>query len=130
MLPGRCEGVSVECVGNNSGNNLSLTDSSNSSDQTKSSQSSTLSSSKSNASQKALHQAFKARLAAKAEKEENDTVYKQVLKEATVAGSVILKLDTGPGQMVVSKESIKKCKDFKEKGLCILLGLPNATAVQ
>ena len=45
-------------------------------------------------------------------------------------GPVILKLDAGPGRMVASQESIKKREEFKEKGLLILLGLPNATAVQ
>ena len=45
-------------------------------------------------------------------------------------GPVILKLDAGPGRMVASEESIKKREEFKEKGLFILLGLPNATAVQ
>ncbi len=37
-------------------------------------------------------------------------------------GPVILKLDAGPGQMVASKESIKKHAEFKVKGLSILLG--------
>jgi hypothetical protein len=42
---------------------------------------------------------------------------------------VILKVDTGPGRMVASEESITKRAELAEKGLLILLGLPNATSV-
>jgi hypothetical protein len=86
LLPGRREGLVVECVGDESGDDSPLTDSSNSTEQTSSSRStkSTLSSSKSNTSQKTSHQASKARVAVKAEREENNTIYKQALKEATL----------------------------------------------
>ena len=41
-----------------------------------------------------------------------------------------MKVDSGPGRIVANEESIKKREEFMEKGLYILLGLPNATAVQ
>lgn len=43
---------------------------------------------------------------------------------------MILKVDSGPGRMVASAESISKRAKFLEMGLYILMGLPNATAVQ
>ena len=45
-------------------------------------------------------------------------------------GPVILKVDSGPGRIVASEESIAKQTDFLEMGLYILMGLPNATSVQ
>ena len=45
-------------------------------------------------------------------------------------GPVILKVDSGPGRIVASEESIAKRADFLEMGLYILMGLPNATSVQ
>lgn len=47
-----------------------------------------------------------------------------------LCGPVILKVDAGPGRMVASDESITKRAELAEKGLLILLGLPNATSVQ
>jgi hypothetical protein len=47
-----------------------------------------------------------------------------------LCGPVILKVDSGPGRMVASAESISKRSKFLEMGLYILMGLPNATAVQ
>jgi hypothetical protein len=47
-----------------------------------------------------------------------------------IRGPVFLKLDAGPGRIVASEESITRRSEFKEKGLLILMGLPNATAVQ
>ena len=43
---------------------------------------------------------------------------------------MILKVDAGPGRMVASDESITKRAELAEKGLLILLGLPNAMSVQ
>jgi hypothetical protein len=45
-------------------------------------------------------------------------------------GPVILKLDSGPGRIVASMESISKREEFAAKGLIIMAGLPNATSVQ
>ena len=45
-------------------------------------------------------------------------------------GPVILKLDAGPGRIVASAESISKGEELFERGLIIMLGLPNATSVQ
>ena len=45
-------------------------------------------------------------------------------------GPVVLKVDSGPGRIVASEESIAKRADFLEMGLYILMGLPNATSVQ
>ena len=47
-----------------------------------------------------------------------------------LCGPVILKVDSGPGRIVASEESISKRADFLEMGLFILMGLPNATSVQ
>ncbi|KAI2492854.1 hypothetical protein MHU86_21695 [Fragilaria crotonensis] len=47
-----------------------------------------------------------------------------------LCGPVILKVDSGPGRIVASEESISKRADFLEMGLYILMGLPNATSVQ
>ncbi|KAI2492280.1 hypothetical protein MHU86_22287 [Fragilaria crotonensis] len=47
-----------------------------------------------------------------------------------LAGPVILKLDSGPGRIVASHESISKREAFLEMGLIILSGLPNSTSVQ
>jgi hypothetical protein len=45
-------------------------------------------------------------------------------------GPVLLKLDAGPGRIVASEEIILKRAEYFEKGLTILMGLPNATSVQ
>ncbi len=84
LLPGHCEIIIVEYVGHNSSKDLPLTDSSNCSDQSHSFESTTFLRSKSNFIWKTLRQASKPRVAAKVEKEENDTFYKQTMKEATV----------------------------------------------
>ncbi len=47
-----------------------------------------------------------------------------------LCGPVILKVDSGPGQIVASEESILKRAEFLEMGLFILMGLPNTTSVQ
>jgi len=46
-----------------------------------------------------------------------------------LCGPVILKVDSGPGRLVANAESIRKREDFMERGLLIMLGLPNATSV-
>ena len=43
---------------------------------------------------------------------------------------VILKLDSGPCRIVSNDAILKKREDFFERGLIILMGLPNATSVQ
>jgi hypothetical protein len=43
---------------------------------------------------------------------------------------VILILDTGPGQIVSSKAVLAKREALFERGLIIIMGLPNATSVQ
>ena len=45
-------------------------------------------------------------------------------------GPVILKLDAGPGRIVSNEAILKKREDLFERGLIILMGLPNATSVQ
>jgi hypothetical protein len=45
-------------------------------------------------------------------------------------GPDILKLDAGPGRIVSSEAILLKREQFIERGLIILLGLPNATSVQ
>jgi hypothetical protein len=45
-------------------------------------------------------------------------------------GPVILKVDAGPGRIVSSEAILLKREEFFERGLIILLGLPNATSVQ
>jgi hypothetical protein len=45
-------------------------------------------------------------------------------------GPVILKRDAGPGRIVSSEAILLKREQFFERGLIILLGLPNATSVQ
>ena len=45
-------------------------------------------------------------------------------------GPVILKLDAGPGRIVSSAAIQAKREEFFERGLIILMGLPNATSVQ
>ena len=47
-----------------------------------------------------------------------------------LAGPVVLKLDSGPGRIVASIDSIAKREEYLERGLIILAGLPNATSVQ
>ena len=82
VLPDRREGIIVDCIGEESGSDDSpLTNRSNSSDQTHSSRSTT---STSSASRKTSHQASKFRVTAKVEKDKNDLMYKQALKEATL----------------------------------------------
>ena len=43
--------------------------------------------------------------------------------------AVILKVDYGPGRMIANKDSITERAEFWEKGLLVLIGLPNATSV-
>jgi len=45
-------------------------------------------------------------------------------------GPVILKVDTGPGRIVLSEAILLKREQLFERGLIILMGLPNATSVQ
>ncbi len=45
-------------------------------------------------------------------------------------GPVLLKLDAGPGRIVALEEVILKQAEYFEKGLTIVMGLPNATSVQ
>jgi hypothetical protein len=45
-------------------------------------------------------------------------------------GPVILKLDAGPGRIVSSSVILAKREELFERGLIILMGLPNATSVQ
>ena len=45
-------------------------------------------------------------------------------------GPVILKLDAGPGRVVSNDVILRKREEFYERGLFILMGLPNATSVQ
>ena len=47
-----------------------------------------------------------------------------------VQGPVILKLDAGPGRIVSSAATLAKREEFFERGLIIMMGLPNATSVQ
>jgi hypothetical protein len=46
-----------------------------------------------------------------------------------LCGPVILKVDSGPGRIVANLDSISKRAAFRELGLLILMGLPNATSV-
>ncbi len=46
-----------------------------------------------------------------------------------LCGPVVLKVDSGPGRIVASEQSITKRAELLEKGLYILMGLPNATSV-
>ncbi len=45
-------------------------------------------------------------------------------------GPVILKLDAGPGRIVSSEVVLEKREALFERGLIIIMGLPNATSVQ
>jgi hypothetical protein len=45
-------------------------------------------------------------------------------------GPVILKLDAGPGRIVSSADILLKREELFERGLIVLMGLPNATSVQ
>ncbi|KAI2506187.1 hypothetical protein MHU86_8222 [Fragilaria crotonensis] len=45
-------------------------------------------------------------------------------------GPVILKLDAGPGRIVSSEVVLAKREELFERGLIIIMGLPNATSVQ
>ena len=47
-----------------------------------------------------------------------------------LAGPVVFKLDSGPGRIVASHDSISKREAYFEMGLIILSGLPNSTSVQ
>jgi hypothetical protein len=47
-----------------------------------------------------------------------------------LTGPVVLKLDSGPGRIVASHESILESKAYYDRGLVMLAGLPNATSVQ
>ena len=46
-----------------------------------------------------------------------------------LCGPVILKVDSGPGQMIANMTSISKRAKFWKQRLLILMGLPNATSV-
>ena len=64
-------------------------------------------------------------------------LYPNISKTATfdantgklLCGPVILKVDSGPGRIIANMESIAKREAFRELGLLILMGLPNATSV-
>lgn len=63
-------------------------------------------------------------------------LYPNISKEARfdangklLCGPVILKVDSGPGRIVANLDSISKRAAFRELGLLILMGLPNATSV-
>jgi hypothetical protein len=45
-------------------------------------------------------------------------------------GPVILKVDAGPGRIVSSETILLKREEIFERGLIILMGLPNATSAQ
>jgi hypothetical protein len=45
-------------------------------------------------------------------------------------GPVILKLNAGPGRIVSSETVLAKREALFERGLIVILGLPNATSVQ
>ncbi len=45
-------------------------------------------------------------------------------------GPVILKVDAGPGRIVSSEAILLKREELYERGLIIIMGLPNATSVQ
>jgi hypothetical protein len=45
-------------------------------------------------------------------------------------GPVILKLDAGPGRIVSNNAILKKREEMFDRGLIILMGLPNTTSVQ
>lgn len=45
-------------------------------------------------------------------------------------GPVVLKVDAGPGRIVSSEAILLKREELYERGLIILMGLPNATSVQ
>ena len=45
-------------------------------------------------------------------------------------GPVILKVDAGPGRIVSSEQILAQGEALFERGLIIILGLPNATSVQ
>ena len=47
-----------------------------------------------------------------------------------LCGPVVFKLDSGPGRIVASLDSILKREEYLEMGLIILSGLPNSTSVQ
>ncbi len=47
-----------------------------------------------------------------------------------IPGPVILKLDAGPGRIVMDEATVMKRDKFRERGLLILLGLLNAASVQ
>ena len=47
-----------------------------------------------------------------------------------IQGPVILKVDAGPGRIVSSAATLAKREEFFERGLIIMMGLPNATSVQ
>ena len=60
----------------------------------------------------------------------NDCFLTRLCIGRLLCGPVILKVDSGPGRMVASAESISRRTKFLEMGLYILMGLPNATSVQ
>ena len=43
--------------------------------------------------------------------------------------SVVVKVDTGPGRLGASLENVEFRRKMREKGVVILLGLPNSTSV-
>jgi hypothetical protein len=46
-----------------------------------------------------------------------------------LCGPVILKVDSGPGRIIANLDSISKRAAFSERGLLMLVGLPNANSV-
>lgn len=47
-----------------------------------------------------------------------------------IAGTIIIKIDTGPGRLGASLENIEKRQEAWNNGIILLFGLPNTTAVQ
>ena len=58
-----------------------------------------------------------------------DTIFDPVTGKLN-QGPVILKLDAGPGRIVSNEVILRKREELYERGLFILMGLPNATSVQ
>ena len=46
-----------------------------------------------------------------------------------ISGPLIVKTDAGPGRLSKEASSIEFCKEMANKGVHILLSLPNATAI-
>ena len=60
----------------------------------------------------------------------NKTAIFDPTSEKLNQGPIILKLDAGPGRIVLSAAILLKREELFERGLIILMGLPNATRVQ